>query len=423
MRFRHLAVVAAITLTASAARASITLASAGLFTGRVSVTGKSPYTSYEVWQSTGPAGPAGNVYVDTGMSLLTDISGNGSVSIVNSAAGALHAGHNVKIGTTIAPDSQPAVVVSSNGPSLWPGNWFGALPSGTSGPHGLVFRQSVFDGTSTLLETWDANTVISIGLFPSDASWVDMGASIVPHGDLQATILSVTAQFITIQIVADPTHTTSDDLEVQGVGIDVSTLGSVAVEVNFNGSTSEYVDNVLVQSDSFPVTQTYQFARASIVGSTGSFCGTDDASVTHPCPGGLGTAGLGCGNSANPAGALLEAHGTPAMDNVVFTASGELPAALSIVLQGDAKVAAGAAFGDGVSCVGGTLLRLYVHNAVNGTVSAPQGGDPSVKTRSATLGDPILPGATRYYQCYYRDPHGVTGANFNVTNAMSITWP
>jgi hypothetical protein len=37
-------------------------------------------------------------------------------------------------------------------------------------------------------------------------------------------------------------------------------------------------------------------------------------------------------------------------------------------------------------------------------ITAPEGAEPSVSSRSAALGDPISQGATRAYQVYYRDP-------------------
>ena len=154
-----------------------------------------------------------------------------------------------------------------------------------------------------------------------------------------------------------------------------------------------------------------------------SYCGAGDPNLTQACAGASGAPGNGCANSANPNGASLTASGDPTTDTVVFTQSGELATSLSIVLQGDANIATGVAFGDGVRCAAGNLRRLYTKNAVGGVVTAPQGGDPSVKTASANLGDVIPPGGIRYYQIYYRDPASVSGLNFNVGNALQITWP
>jgi YVTN family beta-propeller protein len=154
-----------------------------------------------------------------------------------------------------------------------------------------------------------------------------------------------------------------------------------------------------------------------------------DGSLATACPcGNTGVAGRGCANSqAGSMGSWLYATGSTSPDSVVFTASAELPSALSIILQGTVNLSAGVSYGDGLRCVGGTLKRLYTKNAVSGVVSAPTGGDPSVTARSATLGDPIAPGATRYYQTYHRDPAaafcpGPQGGTFNVSNGYRIVW-
>jgi hypothetical protein len=112
---------------------------------------------------------------------------------------------------------------------------------------------------------------------------------------------------------------------------------------------------------------------------------------------------------------------------LVLTASQTLPSALSIFLQGDGLVAGGAVFGDGVRCAGGHLLRLGAKNAVMGVVQYPDQSEPSVTARSAALGSPIAPGATRYYQTYYRDPNlaycpAPQGDSWNVTNGVVVSW-
>jgi len=159
-----------------------------------------------------------------------------------------------------------------------------------------------------------------------------------------------------------------------------------------------------------------------------AYCAGDsgDPFVTTFCPCfNFGALGHGCANSADANGAILTATGTANPDNVVFSSSGELPSALSIVLQGTSNVATGLVFGDGVRCVNGTLKRLYTKSAVGGVVTAPVGADPHVRARSAALGDTIPAGGVRYYQVYYRDPNVgfCPNGTFNVSNGYIITWP
>ena len=161
-----------------------------------------------------------------------------------------------------------------------------------------------------------------------------------------------------------------------------------------------------------------------------SVCTADglDPFVTTPCPcANAGAAGRGCDNSAATGGALLAASGSTSPDTLVLSVAGELPNALSIVLQGNAIAPTGLIFGDGVRCVSGALKRLYVKNASGGAVSAPGGGDASISARSAALGDPIAAGSDRWYQVYSRDPSSSfcpapAGGTYNISNGLRVRW-
>lgn len=157
------------------------------------------------------------------------------------------------------------------------------------------------------------------------------------------------------------------------------------------------------------------------------FCFGEGFPLDCPC-GNNGLPGRGCENSVSTGGAMLSGSGNASLSNdtVVLTSTGELPSSLSIFLQGTTVIAP-VFFGDGLRCIGGNLKRLYVKNAVLGTVAAPQGIEPRVSARSAALGDPIPLGATRGYQVYYRDPNltfcpATQGDTFNVSNAIAVAW-
>jgi Tol biopolymer transport system component len=150
--------------------------------------------------------------------------------------------------------------------------------------------------------------------------------------------------------------------------------------------------------------------------------------IACPCLNAPSGPGHGCENSSATGGASLSASGVAylSMDSLIFTTSGELPSATSIVLQGNALAANGLVFGQGVSCADGTLKRLYTKSAVGGSISAPSGADPTVSARSATLGDTILAGQKRWYMVYYRDPNVLGGcpaaSTFNATQTAQIAW-
>lgn len=150
--------------------------------------------------------------------------------------------------------------------------------------------------------------------------------------------------------------------------------------------------------------------------------------ILCPCGNPPSGAPRGCNNSSATGGAILTGSGNAslAVDSVLFTTSGEKPSALSIVLQGNAIEPSGLVFGQGVRCVGGALKRLYVKSASGGSITAPQGLDPSVSARSAALGSPILAGQHRWVMVYYRDPMVPGGcpaaSTFNGTGTVDVSW-
>ena len=153
------------------------------------------------------------------------------------------------------------------------------------------------------------------------------------------------------------------------------------------------------------------------------FPGTNSA-IACPCGNAPLGAGLGCNNSVNSGGGWMDAQGSPDLDTVGITGAGMKPNATCVFLQGASSLQSGAAFGDGVRCAGGQLLRLSV-KTVNGSGNRgfPEPGDPSIKTRCQTLGAPINAGETRAYQVYYRDPANIgCAATFNITSALQVRW-
>jgi hypothetical protein len=156
-----------------------------------------------------------------------------------------------------------------------------------------------------------------------------------------------------------------------------------------------------------------------------------DGSTATACPcGNFGAPGAGCNNSVGNGGAILSATGSASLssDTLKLTQGNELANSLSIFLQGTLNIPNGVVFGDGVRCVGGSLKRLYVRAASSGVVSAPNVGmDPSVSAMSATLGDTITPGSTRFYGVYYRDANALfcpnpPGNTWNIGNSYSVAW-
>jgi len=138
--------------------------------------------------------------------------------------------------------------------------------------------------------------------------------------------------------------------------------------------------------------------------------------------------GRGCDNSAGTGGATLAAAGVASLgsDTLVFTTSAERATSLSLLLQGTSTIPAGAVYGQGRRCFGGSLERLFQKIAVGGSITAPGAGDPTISARSAARGSPISAGQSRFYLVYYRDPvvlGGCPAANtFNGTQGGRVIW-
>ena len=157
---------------------------------------------------------------------------------------------------------------------------------------------------------------------------------------------------------------------------------------------------------------------ASTLGGPGTaYCFGDGTGTACPC-GNSGAAGNGCSNSANPNGANLSASGTAsvAADSLILVGTG-MPNASCLYFQGTAQMSA--VFGDGLRCVGGTVIRLGIELNVAGGSQYPGAGDPSISVRG------LVPaaGGVRDYQCWYRNAAAFcTPSSFNLSNGLSIDW-
>jgi hypothetical protein len=131
-------------------------------------------------------------------------------------------------------------------------------------------------------------------------------------------------------------------------------------------------------------------------------------------------ANVGCSNSLASGGGLFSS-GNPSLaaDNFVLHGSG-MPNGGALYFQGTTTIGGGAgtAFGDGLFCVGGTITRLYVKINVAGASQGPHAGDGSISILGANVA-----GASRVYQCWYRDSAAFCQAEtFNLTSALQVTW-
>jgi hypothetical protein len=150
------------------------------------------------------------------------------------------------------------------------------------------------------------------------------------------------------------------------------------------------------------------------------FCFGDGSGTACPC-GNSGTAGNGCASSVNAVGANLASSGSASIANDTFVLTGSgMPSSSALYFQGTAQTAsgAGAVFGDGLRCAGGTVTRLGTKTNIGGTSSYPQAGNLSISVKGGNAA-----GNVRDYQCWYRNAAAFcTPSTFNLTNGMEITW-
>jgi hypothetical protein len=152
------------------------------------------------------------------------------------------------------------------------------------------------------------------------------------------------------------------------------------------------------------------------------FCAGDGSGTPCPCannsaPG----AGVGCLHSGG-LGGMLRGLGVPSVsaDTAVLQGS-DMPNGPALYFQGTGQQAGGAgvAFGDGLLCAGGTLVRLGVKFNAAGASAWPGAGDPLLSVAGG-----VVAGDVRYYQSWYRDsttPY-CTAATFDLTNGLAVTW-
>ncbi len=152
------------------------------------------------------------------------------------------------------------------------------------------------------------------------------------------------------------------------------------------------------------------------------FCFGDGSGTPCPCAN-AGLAGNGCANSSHPSGAHLLASGSASLsaDTLVIQGSGMSSVGGVLYFQGTGQQAGGAglAFGDGLFCAGGTIVRLGVKFNVGGASQYPDVGDPSLSVQGLVT----TPGTVENYQGWYRDSAVFcTTATFNLTNGVTVTW-
>ena len=117
----------------------------------------------------------------------------------------------------------------------------------------------------------------------------------------------------------------------------------------------------------------------------------------------------------------MAGSGIPSLSADTVTLAGiNMPNSSALYFQGTTQQlsGAGAVFGDGLRCAGGSVVRLGTRTNSAGASGYPNAGEPSVSVRGL-----ITTPGTRTYQVWYRNSAAFcTASTFNLTNGVEITW-
>ncbi len=155
-----------------------------------------------------------------------------------------------------------------------------------------------------------------------------------------------------------------------------------------------------------------RFARTAV-----GFCFGDGAGL--PCPCGNSSQPLeraGCATSFGAGGRLADLGASSLANDTLALIGSAMPNSSALFFQGTTALA-GSAFGDGLRCAGGTVVRLGVKTNASGASRYPDVGDVAVSQRGLV----VMPGF-RTYQVWFRNSATFcTSATFGLTNGLAVS--
>jgi len=204
--------------------------------------------------------------------------------------------------------------------------------------------------------------------------------------------------------------------------VGASPTGSTMDIANINNNN---VAPLQMQAIGFPAAW---LLRASGTESSGDGPGTPECFGATGCPcGNNGDGTGGCQNSLNSGGAVLSASGSATVGagdtlNLIATRTTNQP---GIFFQGNDSLANPPLFGDGFRCCGNGVVRIGTYLPAANMTDTDTGNQiggvgPPISGHPGNSG--LMPGDSRCYQWWYRDPQGPCGFQFNLSNATSVDW-
>jgi hypothetical protein len=147
------------------------------------------------------------------------------------------------------------------------------------------------------------------------------------------------------------------------------------------------------------------------------FCAGDGSTIACPCANhSVAGAFEGCLSSLALGGRLRALGNASIVADTLSLSSTQVPDGPALYFQGSGQTVL--AFGDGLLCTTGTLVRLGVVFAAGGASAYPAGTDPAVSVQGG-----VAAGDVRNYQAWYRDAAAFcTVSTFNLTNGARVNW-
>jgi uncharacterized delta-60 repeat protein len=190
-------------------------------------------------------------------------------------------------------------------------------------------------------------------------------------------------------------------------GVSDASVGALALQAD---------GKLLIGGDftSYNGTPRTRIARVHAYDPFPAYCG--GPALACPC-GNVGAGAAGCANSVSPGGALLAGAGMPSLANDTVVLSGSaMPNSSALYFQGTVRTAI--AFGDGLRCAAGAVVRIGTKANASGASRYPGAGDLAVSVRGG-----VAQPSVRHYQVWYRNAAAFcTPSTFNLTNGVSVTW-
>jgi hypothetical protein len=194
-----------------------------------------------------------------------------------------------------------------------------------------------------------------------------------------------------------------------GLVIDASGIARAVWDDNRSDSGDIYAQNVNGDGTLGPLTPGL------------AYCLGDGSATACPC-GNASPAGApaGCLHSFGQGARLALSGLTSLANDTAVLAGSQMPSAPALYFQGTARVngGLGSAFGDGLRCAGGIVVRLKQVTNATGSSQYPAAGDPPLSVRGLVT----APG-TRTYQVWYRNTQAFcTPDGWNLSNGVEAIW-